>query len=656
MSSETRNFIVATAGHVDHGKSALVKALTGTDPDRLPEEKARGITIDLGFAHLALPVKAGDALLAQGPLDIGIVDVPGHEHFVKNMVAGVGSIDLALLVIAADDGWMPQTEEHLQILSYLRVPRAVVALTKSDRMDDESFVEQSIRKKLRGTSFSGAPIIPTSVVTGRGLEALKAAIAAALADAPPPPDIGKPRLFVDRVFTLRGIGTVVTGALAGGTLRLGQTIAIQPSGKTARIRNIQSYDRDVALRNPGARTALNLPDVDAATGVHRGDVITCEGMDLPGETLDVILEISARARHGLQNARRVRFHHGSGTATARVAFYAGADLAPGTSALAQLRLEEPAFVFTGDRFIVRSWDEKETLAGGLVLDPRSHRKRIRDTARRSYLQRCAESPDEALPFVVAYVARTGVARHAELLRNSRFSAADVAAAVSQLAARDALVVRGQFVFCSVAWRSLHQGAAEAIDAQHRLHPEQPGIPLGDLRSALKTGPRNMLFGSPRTEVHLDEYFDALVEDLCGGASPPQFAREGNTLCRATHHAALPPRLQPAAAALRAALSAKPFDPPSRTELAPDSTTQQALRYLIDAGEVTEISTEVALLTSSVHKAMETIREFINARGPATVSDLRKALGSSRRVMVPLLERLDRDGTTVRQGDTRILRR
>src|SRR5665213_1417949 len=222
--SGTEHFIVATAGHVDHGKSALIKALTGTDPDRLPEEKARGITIDLGFACLEL--ESPNASVAG--FFLGIVDVPGHEDFIKNMVAGVGSIDLALFAIAADDGWMPQTEEHLQILSYLGVSHAVVALTKSDLSQNERAATTAIREQLRHTPFEGAPIVPTSVVTGRGIDQLKVALSSVLANTPPPRNIGKPRLDVDRVFTLPGVGTVVTGTLTGGALSRGQSVVIQP--------------------------------------------------------------------------------------------------------------------------------------------------------------------------------------------------------------------------------------------------------------------------------------------------------------------------------------------------------------------------------------------------------------------------------------------
>src|SRR3954470_13815345 len=273
---QTINFILATAGHVDHGKSSLVMALTGIDPDRLPEEKARGITIELGFAHLDLPLNA------ETVLRVGIVDVPGHEDFVKNMVAGVGSIDAAMLVVAADDGWMPQTEEHLQILAYLGVTRGVVALSKIDLATDEAAVVADIRERLCGSPLHDAPIVPTSVPTGRGVDKLKVALAGVLAQTPPHRDIGKPRLAVDRAFGLKGVGTVVTGTLSGGALRRGQPVVIQPGGIAARIRNVQSYNSDVEMAHPGARVSLNLSDVEPRTAraahgdrvVGRGDVVT----------------------------------------------------------------------------------------------------------------------------------------------------------------------------------------------------------------------------------------------------------------------------------------------------------------------------------------------------------------------------------------------
>ena len=275
----TRHFIIATAGHVDHGKSALVKALTGTDPDRLPEEKKRQITIDLGFAALNVTAPNGDKIHA------GIVDVPGHEDFVRNMIAGVGSIDLALFVVAADDGWMPQSEEHLQILNYLGVQRAVIALTKSDlgRID---VVTNQIREQLTGTPFADSPIVPTSVRTGTGIEKLVNTLASQLARTEPQRDIRKPRLFIDRVFTLRGIGTVVTGTLTGGSLRRGQQIVVYPTNLETRIRSIQSHGHELEVAQPGMRTAINLPDL-RVDQIKRGDVVTLPDHGAPSSTLIV---------------------------------------------------------------------------------------------------------------------------------------------------------------------------------------------------------------------------------------------------------------------------------------------------------------------------------------------------------------------------------
>ena len=629
-----RHFILATAGHVDHGKSALIKALTGTDPDRLPEEKLRGITIDLGFAHLELRDPDG----AAAPIILGIVDVPGHEDFVKNMVAGVGSIDLALLVVAADDGWMPQTEEHLQILSYLGVTRAVVALTKIDLAQDEQAATAAIRERLAGTLFAAAALVPTSVVASRGLDDLKAALVRALTGAPPPADIGKPRLPVDRVFKLQGIGTVVTGTLSGGTLRRGQGVAVEPAGKSARVRNIQSHGRDVEAITPGSRTALNL-SLDAVEDIHRGDVVTLAEFAGSSSVLDVVIEISPRATRAIKDGARVHAHHGSGAVAARVAFRKRESLAAGDRAIAQLRLESPAFVFAGDRFILRDWTERLTLGGGIVLDPDGNRKAFRTEARAKFLAARAASPGDAGVFVGSQVVYSGATRTPQLLRRSRFSAAAVSEAVSRLAKRGAVIASGELLIDTAVWQALGRKAAEVIDARHRAHPEEAGLPLNDLRAALQD------------DLPVAEIFEPVVADLC----IKDFVRAGAAIRRASHRPALTPQLQAAGGKIRAMISAKPLDPPSRKDLAPDAASQQALRYLVQSGELVEINVEIVMSAEAVKQATTMVRDFIRKHGPATTSDLRQMLGNSRRVAIPLLERLDRDGITVRQGDRRALR-
>lgn len=647
-----RYYILATAGHVDHGKSALVKALTGTDPDRLPEEKARGITIDLGFAHLDLPAPPGPGG-ESARFSIGVVDVPGHEDFVKNMVAGVGSIDLALLVVAADDGWMPQTEEHLQILEYLGVRQAVVAVTKIDlAAEREAGVIAAVRARLEGTPFAAAPLVPTSVVDGRGLQELQAALAQAFAAAPAPRDLGKPRLPVDRVFTLKGVGTVVTGTLTGGPLRRGQSVVIQPGGRTTRIRSLQTHNAELETAVPGQRVALNLPDLAPREeagpgGVGRGDTITLAGLGAASDAADVLLVKSARlagqkipAARPLKDRSRVRVHFGSANAAATVFLHGGGELAPGGRALAQLRFEGPAFLFGGDRFIIRDWSEQTTLAGGVVLDPDGNRKHWQHRAHLPLLEARAAAPHDAGVWGGSLLQRDGVAARAGLLAKSRFSAAEIEAALEALARAGRIVLTGELAADAARWQEWLKRAAEAIDQAHRAHPEWPGLPLAELR------------GHFAAELALPGAFEALTAAL--GRSG--FVQVGTAICRASHRPALPPRLQAAGEWLRQALAEKPLDPPSRKDLVRDRTTQEALKFLVDTGEAVEVGPELVLAASAYAQAVAAVKDLLRRRGQATVSDLRQALGCTRRIMVPLCEKLDREGITRREGDFRRLGR
>jgi selenocysteine-specific elongation factor len=632
--SHATHYIVATAGHVDHGKSALVKALTGTDPDRLPEEKARGITIDLGFAHLELPSPE-----ASSPIHVGIVDVPGHEDFVKNMVAGVGAIDLALLIVAADDGWMPQTEEHLQILSYFGVRRAVVALTKADLTADVAASVSGIRQRLQGSPFADAPIVPTSVVTGLGLDTVKSGLAQELSATPPPRDIGKPRLAVDRVFTLSGAGTIVTGTLVGGQLHRGQAVVIQPGGQPVRIRRMQSHGRDVEVSGPGMRTALNLADVDPVAGVHRGDVITAPEMGGPSDCLDVVLEISARAGRPLKDGVRVRVHHGSGHVPAHVALGVGKELAVGQRQFAQLRLEAPVFLFAGDHLILRDWSGQQTLAGALVLDPDATRRAFRHEARQQWLHRLAGSLESPADLVAAYVIRERAVRRSHAFVKTRFSRQDIDEATERLVGDGNVIAVGDMVIAAASWAAVIRRAAQLIDEMHRDHPERQGLSLTDLRNTLSK------------EFPLDDLFDALVASL----TEQGFTRAGSMIQRASHRARLPEPLRAAGETLRRALSAQPLEPPSRKELTPDAASQRALKFLIESGEVVEVGAELVLSAAAVAQATAQVKAFIAQHGPATVSELRQSLGSSRRVIVPFLEYLDRTFITARRGDKRSLR-
>jgi selenocysteine-specific elongation factor len=375
--------VIATAGHVDHGKSSLVQALTGTDPDRLREEKERGLTIDLGFAKLRLPSGG----------DVSIVDVPGHERFIKNMLAGVGGIDLALLVVATDEGVMPQTREHLAIIDLLGIEGGVVALTKADLVDDLTAPEVEVRKVLAGTTLANAPIIPCSAVTGIGLDRLVAAIETQLAAAPQP-DLGRPRLSIDRAFTMPGFGTVVTGTLIDGSLRVGQEVEVLPAGLRARIRGLQNHGRPVDIAQPGRRTAVNVANV-AVSDLRRGMVLASPDTISPTAAIDVRLRAVPYLERPVRHNMTATFHTGAAECEARLSLLDTDSLTARESAWAQLRLAEPVVVLPGDRFILR--DPTGTLGGGLIVDTNVRRHRRHDTATIAALEALASgSAQDAL--------------------------------------------------------------------------------------------------------------------------------------------------------------------------------------------------------------------------------------------------------------------
>src|SRR5437868_4937332 len=643
-----KHFILATAGHVDHGKSTLVKALTGTNPDRLPEEKARGITIDLGFAHLELSAPPSSLNNCQSGSDqpstfsVGIVDVPGHEDFVRNMIAGIGSINLALLVVAADDGWMPQTEEHLQILSYLGVRRIVVALTKSDLGKIDNVASQ-IRGKLRETTFANAQIIATSARTGFGLEDLKEALASEFATVSTPPDIGKPRLFVDRAFTLHGIGTVVTGTLAGGQFQRGQNVVIQPQNLSARVRTIQSHNRDLEIAQPGTRTAINLPDVPVGSdGIRRGDVITIANVGAAADIVNVVLERSARlnrktpAARPLKNGGVVHIHLGTTRVPAKITLLDQDVVQPGQRVIAQLCLDSPILAFVGDRFVVRDSSVQNTIAGGVVLDVGGDRQNFRNAGQTELLRTRAAAIDDVDVCILSQLSRDGFAQTNTLLVTSHFSADEIANALSRSQNAGAIVLRGKIAANPAYWRDLVTRASALIDRAHEKHPEQRGLDFTQLRVELN--------------IESDELFAALVSEMTANG----FARAETNIGRNSHRPSLPAEILPAAEKIRAALAGKPFDPPSRKDFPQDRHLHQALRFLTEQGEIVEIGDEIVLLRDAVDQMQNLVSEFISTNGSATASQLRQRLGTSRRIIIPFLEYLDRTGVTRRVGDERVL--
>jgi len=623
-----RHAILATAGHIDHGKSSLIKALSGTDPDRLPEEKARGMTIDLGFAHLDLPGH-----------NIGIVDVPGHQDFVKNMVAGVGAVDLALLVVAADDGWMPQTEEHLQILGYLGVTRGVVTLTKADLVQDTTGRVDEIRDQLRNSPFAGADIIPLSTHTGMGLADLKAALFTLVDQIPPRENHEQPRLAADRVFTLQGIGTVVTGTLTGGALQKGQIVFAHPPGRETRIRGLQSHNCEREVAQPGTRTAINLAGL-SHNAVSRGATITLPELAQTTKTLDVYLERSRRLpadASPLRNNTRVRVHHGTGHGSARLLLADGKVIESGQNRLAQLRLERPVCVWPGDRIVIRNWQETATLAGGHVLDVNADRKKMRAPARRQLLEARLAAPQHPQAWIETQLKRDGVVKQKTLLRPSSFSPAQIDEAVTGLLDSHKALEAGDWVADKSRWQLAIDVMSQRVDAEHARHPELPGLSLEKLRPIMEEA----FFGH--------DVFPELISNLCRNG----FNRLQNHIARNGHKPALPSHLRDVGEKIRQAMQMP--DPPPRKNFTESATGRQALQFLIDTGEVVDVSPELVLGAPQFYRCRLLVKQHLRKHGQATASELRVAIDSTRRILIPLLEKMDRDGVTVRRGNVRVLR-
>ena len=480
------HLILGTAGHIDHGKSSLVKCLTGSDPDRLPEEKARGVTIELGFAHLSLTHE-------DAAYELGIVDVPGHADFVNNMVAGVGALDIALFIIAADDGWMPQSEEHLHILTYLGISNIIIALTKADLCEDVPFSVEMLRDELQDTSIAEAPIIPVSAITGEGIDQLKDTITQNLQNCQPQQDVLKPRLAIDRIFSPKGTGTVVTGTLTGGSIRIGDSLIAQPIGIPAKVRYIQSHSQALEWALPGMRTALNLPDlpIDAPgkPGAKRGLTLTAQSCGVPTDTLDIHLQRLARPIPGikpraLKHMETVMIHHGSARCRARVILHDRNHLNPGEDCLAQLRLENPLFLLTGERIVLRDGSQQSTLAGGTVLDALPARQGFRTESRETFLHARAAQPTDPAVYIRTSLVRDKILKAQQVLSNHPFHPDTIRETSEKLIAEGSVIRHNDLLIHSKWWKSLQDEAEKSIRGWHKQHPDLPSMPLDNLQKEI----------------------------------------------------------------------------------------------------------------------------------------------------------------------------
>src|SRR5690554_1010049 len=621
--------VIGTAGHVDHGKSTLVQAMTGIDPDRLAEEKQREMTIDLGFAWLTLP----------SGRTVGIVDVPGHRDFIENMLAGVGGIDLALLVIAADEGVMPQTREHLAILDLLGVTNAVVALTKIDMVPDPEWLELvalDVSELLDQTALRDAPIVPVSARTGDGLPDLLTALDAALGKQPPRPDLGRPRLPIDRIFTISGFGTVVTGTLTGGSLHVGDEVVIQPRGLHARIRGLQSHKEAISSAQPGSRVAVNLSGVDRGD-IQRGDVVTRPGT-LRGTTLiDVQFRYLPDAGRPLQHNAEVKFFSGAAESVAHVRLVGNRELLPGEEGWLQLRLAQPLALDKRDRFILRYPSPAQTIGGGVVLDPHPpHRwRRFKPEVIARFETLAAGTPEDLV--LHALQGETALTP-ADLAARTGLAGSAIEAALAALAGEGQVfeLLSGSWMALA-AWQRLTGRMQAELAAYHQRNPLRLGMPREALRSRL--GLSGKLF-QPFVQRAVES---GILVDA------------GTALSLPKHRVTFTPAQQAAIDRLMREFQAQPTTPPATRDAAA-LVGEDVLAALVEQGRLVQVNEDVLFDADTYAELVRQVEQFIEREGSITVAQARDLFNTSRKYVLALLEHLDSIGVTRRTGDERVLRR
>ena len=618
-------YVIGTAGHVDHGKSTLVEALTGIDPDRLREEKERGMTIDLGFAWLRLP--SGN--------EVSIVDVPGHERFVNNMLAGVGGIDLGLLVVAADESVMPQTREHLAILDLLQIRHGLVAIAKRDLVDDDwlELVIADVEDALDGTALDGAQIYPVSALSGEGLPQLIAAIDAMLNDTPPKRDVGRPRLPIDRAFTISGFGTVVTGTLIDGSIRVGEEMTLAVSGKSTRIRGIQTHKKGQHEAQPGTRVAANLIGV-SQDDVARGEVLTTDGWLKPTDAVDVRLRVIPDAPHPLRHNMYITAHTGSSEVIGRLRLLEKDVAEPGETTWAQIKTDAPLAVVKGDYYVIRS--NRTTLGGGNIVETHAkrHRRMHSPTIERLAVMELGSAQDILLKTVEG----DEPSRFEDLVNRANMSAAAVKSELEAMAADGRIaplgdgIGPGSYTFSAAGWNALSQKARQSLEAFYRQFPLRRGAPKEELRSRLGLTPQVFNLAFPRLQQD-----GVVIEDGALARLPG-------------YEPALNAAQQAQADAYLALLEANPFSPP--TDAPPDA---EVLNLLDEQGKVVKVSESVVFSVSAYERMVELISAHITHHGEISVANVRDILGTSRKYALALMDYLDHKRITRRVGDARVLR-
>ena len=637
--------VIGTAGHVDHGKSALVQALTGTDPDRLAEEKARGLTIDLGFAWATLP----------SGREVGFVDVPGHERFVHNMLAGVGGIDCALFVVDASEGWRPQSAEHLAILDLLGIPAGVVALSKVDLVDEAARrrVAAEVADRLDGTTLAGAPLVETAAPRGLGLEELLAALDQTLDRLPEPPDRDRPRLPVDRVFTMRGSGTVVTGTLSGGTLRAEGEAELLPARRRVRIRGLQGHGAPLPAASPARRLAVNLAGVTTAQ-VARGDVLVLPGQWAATRTADCRLRCLAAAPGPLRARGAYLLYAGAAEAAVRLQPIDAAEVRPGQDALVRLHLERPLVLDQFEPVVLRDSGRDETVGGGRVLDPFPDTT-LHGTAGRVRRIEELEAREAAGRAGLAerVLAERGVVALAELPVLAGAGPRELAARLAAATEAGRVVRSGTLAWTTAAFQAARAAVLDAVRRHHQADPLSPGLPAQAARAARGAAGRPPgAAGAALPAGRLPraagaEVLEALLAD-------GELVAEGPAVRLPDHGLRLDPAQQAVRDRVREALEAGGVEVLTDAALAELGADRRMTAVLVRLDLLVAIAPGLYLGRSTLDRAVAELRRAFAGGRPFAATEAKEALGTTRRTAIPLLEHLDRSGVTVRLGDLRRL--
>ena len=633
-----KQIILGTAGHIDHGKTSLIKALTGIDTDRLKEEKLRGITIELGFAWLDLP--SGQR--------VGIVDVPGHEKFVKNMVAGASGIDLVALIIAADEGVMPQTKEHLDICELLNVKHGLVVLTKADMVDEEwlEMVSEDVREFLEDTFLEGAPVLPVSSLTGQGVPELIQALETLCQAVPERPSSGLFRLPVDRVFTMKGFGTVVTGSLVSGRVRVGETVMVYPSGIQSKVRGIQVHGRAVDQAATSMRTAINFQGIER-DAIARGDVVGGVGALKPSYMVDALLAYLPSNEKSLKNRTKIRFHTGTSEILGYAILLNRDELPPGETAIVQFRLDAPVVVVKDDRYVIRSYSPIRTIGGGQILDPiPGKHKRFRDSLVTGLMDLAEAPPEEVITYHVKESATSGT-RLGELLLRTNLSEKKLKNHLQDLLSQKTIVQvereTPKFIHGSV-FDDLIQKVVKILKGYHTSYPLKAGMSRQGLLSKL----------SPSVDSRL---FNLVIQDL---AKRDQVVQDREVIRLAEHKVALKADQMDVRQKIEKAYLESGLEPPYfrdlMTSLGQNSArTKDLLELMLEEGTLIKVKEDLFFHKRVIDDLKKGLVSYLKANGEITTPQFKEMTGVSRKYTIPLIEFFDASKVTIRIGDIRRLR-